>query len=152
MVWVDSGIGYRGFHSDFGRTWVVGRAPTARQQAQHDRWQEINGAVLEVLRAGVTGAELTAAAIEVGGDGRPWMDHFYLGHGLGLDSAEAPYVGTDLGDSYDRRLVLEAGTVIVIEPVVWDEGHSGYRSENVHVVTEEGSMNLTDYPYSPYGD
>ena len=50
-----------------------------------------------------TAADLTAAAI----DGRaaatePWMPHFYLGHGLGIDSAEMPYVGTDLGDGVRR--------------------------------------------------
>jgi Xaa-Pro aminopeptidase len=60
-------------------------------------------------------------------------------------------VGTDLGDGYDRRLVLAAGTVVVIEPVVWDEGHSGYRSENVFVVTDDGCVDLSDYPYDPYG-
>jgi Xaa-Pro aminopeptidase len=91
-------------------------------------------------------------AIEVCEGERPWMSHFYLGHGLGLDSAEAPYVGTDLGDGYDRRLVLAAGTVVVVEPVVWDEGHSGYRSENVFVVTDDSCANLSDYPYDPYGD
>ena len=69
---------------------------------------------------------------------RPWMAHFYLGHGLGLNSAEAPYVGTDLGDDYDHHLILAEGTVLVIEPIVWDEGHSGYRSENVFVITEDG--------------
>jgi Xaa-Pro aminopeptidase len=79
------------------------------------------------------------------------MAHFYIGHGLGLESAESPYVGTDLGDAYDQRLVLEAGTVVVIEPVVWDEGHSGYRSENVFAVTADGAVNMTDYPYDPYG-
>jgi Xaa-Pro aminopeptidase len=152
VLWVDTGIMHRGFHSDFGRTWVVGEAPTARQKAQHRRWKEIDDAVVSVLRAGVTASELTAAARAVVGGDQPWMSHFYLGHGLGLDSAEAPYVGTDLGDDYDRRLVLAAGTVVVIEPVVWDEGHSGYRSENVYVVTEGGSVNLTDYPYDPYGD
>jgi Xaa-Pro aminopeptidase len=152
VLWVDSGIEYAGFHSDFGRTWVVGQDPTARQQAQYARWREINDAVVAVMRAGVTASDLTAAAMEVCGGDRPWMEHFYLGHGLGLDSAEAPYVGTDLGDSYDRRLVLAAGTVVVIEPVVWDEGHSGYRSENVFVITEDGAVNLTDYPYDPYGD
>ena len=41
---------------------------------------------------------------------------------------------------------------VVIEPVVWDEGHSGYRSENVFVVTDDGCVNLSDYPYDPYGD
>lgn len=151
VLWVDTGIMHRGFHSDFGRTWVVGGEPTDRQQAQHDRWSEIDGAVRAVIKAGVTAAELTTAAIEVVDGDRPWMSHFYLGHGLGLDSAEAPYVGTDLGDDYDRRLVLAEGTVLVVEPVVWDEGHSGYRSENVYVITEEGCENLTDYPYDPYG-
>jgi Xaa-Pro dipeptidase len=152
VLWVDSGIMYGGYHSDFGRTWVVGQEPTSRQQAQFVRWCEINEAVLAVLRAGVPASELTAAAMEVCGGDQPWMPHFYLGHGLGLDSAEAPYVGTDLGDSYDRRLVLAAGTVVVIEPIVWDEGHSGYRSENVFVVTDDGWVNLSDYPYDPYGD
>jgi Xaa-Pro aminopeptidase len=152
VLWVDSGIMYGGFHSDFGRTWVVGQDPSPRQQAQYARWQEINDAVLSVMRAGATASVLTAAAMEVCEGDRPWMSHFYLGHGLGLESAEAPYVGTDLGDGYDRRLVLAAGTVLVIEPVVWDEGHSGYRSENVFVITEDGAVNLTDYPYDPYGN
>ena len=130
----------------------VGAEPTDRQQAQHQRWCDINDAVVSVMRAGVSAADLTATAKAVCGGDQPWMSHFYLGHGLGLDSAEAPYVGTDLGDGYDRRLVLEAGTVVVIEPVVWDEGHSGYRSENVFVITDDGCVNLTDYPYDPYGD
>ena len=152
VLWVDTGIMYGGYHSDFGRTWVVGGEPTARQQAQHRRWREINDVVLSVVRAGVPASDLTAAAIELCGGDRPWMAHFYLGHGLGLESAEAPYVGTDLGDGYDRRLILAAGMVLVIEPIVWDEGHSGYRSENVFVITDDGCVNLSDYPYDPYGD
>jgi Xaa-Pro aminopeptidase len=149
---VDTGVSFSGFHSDFGRTWVVGDEPTERQKAQYQGWRDINGAVVSVLRPGVCAADLTAAARRASGVDRPWMSHFYLAHGLGLDSAEAPYVGTDLGDGYDQRLVLEAGTVVVIEPVVWDEGHSGYRSENVFVVTDDGCLNLTDYPYDPYGN
>lgn len=152
VLWVDTGIAYGGYHTDFGRTWVVGGEPTARQQAQYGRWRDINDAVLAVMRAGVPASDLTAAAMAVYGGERPWMSHFYLGHGLGLDSAEAPYVGTDLGDGYDRRLVLAAGMVLMIEPVVWDEGHSGYRSENMIVVTDDGCVNLSDYPYDPYGD
>lgn len=152
VLWVDTGIAYGGYHTDFGRTWLVGAEPTARQQAQHDTWHEINDAVLSVLRAGATAADLTAAAMAMCGGEKPWMAHFYLAHGLGLDSAEAPYIGTDLGDGYDRRQVLAAGTVLMVEPVVWDEGHSGYRCENMIVVTDDGCVNLTDYPYDPYGD
>jgi Xaa-Pro aminopeptidase len=152
VLWVDTGIQYGGYHSDFGRTWVVGADPTPRQQEQYRTWQAISDAAVGAIRAGATAADITAAAREVAGHERPWMAHFYIGHGLGLESAESPYVGTDLGDDYDRRLVLEAGTVVVIEPVVWDEGHGGYRSEDVFAVTDDGAVNMTDYPYDPYGD
>ncbi len=151
VLWVDTGILCDGFHSDFGRTWVVGNEPTARQHAQYRQWRAISDAATGALHAGATGADLTRAARAVGGE-RPWMAHFYLGHGLGLDSAEMPFVGSDLGDEFDAGLVFETGTVVVIEPIVWDEGHHGYRSENVFVVTDDGCRNLTDYPYDPYGD
>jgi Xaa-Pro aminopeptidase len=143
---------YGGYHSDFGRTWIVGREPTGRQQAQYRQWREINDAVTNVTRAGATGADLTGAAIAACGGSRPWMKHFYLGHGLGLDSAEMPFVGSDLGEEFDAGLVLEPGMVLVIEPIIWDDGHCGYRSENVLVITDDGCTSLTDYPYEPYGD
>jgi Xaa-Pro aminopeptidase len=129
---------------------VVGAEPTARQQAQYERWREIYDAVLSVMKAGVPASELTAVARALCDGETPWMAHFYLGHGLGLESAESPYVGTDLGDGYDRRQVLAPGTVLMIEPVVWDEGYSGYRSENMVVVTNDGCVDLSDYPYDPY--
>ena len=152
VLWVDTSMLYGGFHTDFGRTWIVGGEPSARQQAQYEQWRAINDAALAVLRAGATGANLTAAARAVTDVPTPWMAHFYLAHGMGLDSAEMPFIGSDLGDAFDASLVLEAGTIVVLEPVVWDEGHSGYRSENVYVVTDDGYRDLTDYPYDPYGD
>jgi len=152
VLWVDTSMLYGGFHTDFGRTWIVGGEPSARQQAQYEQWRAINDAALAVLRAGATGADLTAAARAVTDVPTPWMAHFYLAHGMGLDSAEMPFIGSDLGDAFDASLVLEAGTIVVLEPVVWDEGHSGYRSENVYVVTDDGYRDLTDYPYDPYGD
>jgi Xaa-Pro dipeptidase len=151
VLWVDTGILYGGYHSDFGRTWIVGQEPSARQQEQYHRWREISEAATSIMRAGVTGADLTAAAMAVCGGQRPWMPHFYLGHGLGLDAAEMPFIGTDLGDDFDAQFVLTEGMVLVIEPIIWDEGYSGYRSENVFVITADGCLNLSDYPYDPYG-
>ena len=151
VLWVDTGISYAGFASDFGRTWVVGTDPSPRQQAQFRAWRDIVDAVLNVTRAGATGGDLTRAAIAAHGGRRPWMDHFYLGHGLGTDSAEPPFIGTDLGDAYDERQVLAAGMVLVLEPLVWDDGASGYRAEEVIAITDDGWISLTDYPYDPYG-
>ncbi len=150
VLWVDTSITHRGVHSDFGRTWVVGAEPPSRQQAQFDQWQAIIGAVLEVTRAGATHAELTAAARAAAGGSTPWMSHFYLGHGLGIDAAEMPYVGSDLGDQFDATHTLEAGMVLVLEPLVWDDGAAGYRAEEVVLITEDGWEPMTDYPYDPF--
>jgi Xaa-Pro dipeptidase len=152
VLWVDTGISYAGFHSDFGRTWIVGRDPDARQQSQFQRWQEIMRAVLAVTRAGATAADLTTAAIKAAGGTKPWMPHFYLGHGLGIDSAEMPYVGSDIGEEFGASLILEAGMVLVLEPIVWDDGAAGYRAEEVLLITEDGWEPMTDYPYDPFGE
>ena len=61
-------------------------------------------------------------------------------------------IGTDLGQEFDDNFVLQSGMVLVLEPVVWEDGTGGYRSEEVLVITEEGSTRLTDYPYTPYGN
>lgn len=150
VLWVDTGISFEGFHSDFGRTWIVGAEPTERQREQFAKWRAIMDAVLGVTRAGATAADLTAAAIDAAGGVKPWMPHFYLGHGLGIDSAEMPYVGSDIGEVFDASLVLAAGMVLVLEPIVWEDGAGGYRAEEVLAITEDGWEPMTDYTYDPF--
>ncbi|MFF7594498.1 M24 family metallopeptidase [Streptomyces mirabilis] len=152
VLWTDVGINYAGYMSDFGRTWIVGQDPTPRQQAQFTRWFDILTATKEVTRAGARAADLTRAATEANGGSKPWLPHFYLGHGMGTDAAEMPLIGTDLGQEFDESVVLEAGMVLILEPVVWEDGTGGYRSEEVLVIEEEGWTALTDYTYAPYGD
>ncbi|WP_082958831.1 Xaa-Pro peptidase family protein [Mycobacterium sp. E3198] len=152
VLWTDVSITYHGYCSDFGRTWLVGRDPAPRQRAQFDKWQEIMTAVEGVARAGATAGDLGRAAIAANGGSRPWLPHFYLGHGIGVNAAEMPMIGTDLGQEFDDNFVLQQGMVLVLEPVVWEDGTGGYRSEEVVVITEEGTIRLTDYPYAPYGN
>ena len=152
VLWTDVSITYGGYCSDFGRTWVVGQDPSPRQQAQFRRWNDIMTAVLDVTKAGASAADLGRAAIAANEGTKPWLPHFYLGHGIGVNAAEMPMIGTDLGDEFDENYVLQAGMVLVLEPVVWEDGTGGYRSEEIVVITEEGWIKLTDYPYSPYGD
>jgi Xaa-Pro dipeptidase len=152
VLWTDVSITYQGYCSDFGRTWIVGQDPAPRQQAQFYKWREILTAVLDVTHAGTTIAELGRTATKANGGARPWLPHFYLGHSIGVNAAETPMIGTDLGDEFDENFVLEPGMVMVLEPVVWEEGTGGYRSEEIVVITEEGWIPLTNYPYNPYGD
>jgi Xaa-Pro aminopeptidase len=137
VVWVDTGINLHGYASDFGATWIIGREPDARERDQFARWRAVVDRALDAVRPGATARDLTrAAGLEQGR--RPWLPYFYLAHGVGTDSAEMPFVGTDLGDDFDESLVLAPGMVLVFEPVIWDDGAAGHRSEEIVAVTENG--------------
>lgn len=150
VLWTDVSIAYHGYCSDHGRTWIVGQDPTPRQQQQFDRWRQIVDAVLSVTRAGASCGDLGRAATEAAGGEKPWLPHFYLGHGIGTSAAEMPMIGTDLGQQWDDSFVFPAGMLLVFEPVVWEDGTGGYRGEEIVVVTEDGWMPLTSYPYDPF--
>lgn len=150
VLWTDVSIAYHGYCSDHGRTWIVGQDPTPAQQTQFDRWAEIVDAVLSVTKAGATCGDLGRAATAAAGGQKPWLPHFYLGHGIGTSAAEMPMIGTDLGQDWDDKFVFPDGMLLVFEPAVWEDGTGGYRGEEIVVVTEGGWMPLTAYPYDPY--
>ena len=149
VMWVDTGIDYEGYASDFGCTFVVG-GPDARHRDQAARWREIVDHCLDVLKPGATGGYLVRAATTDGGR-RPWLPHLYLAHGIGTNSAEMPLVGTDLGDEFDDALVLAPGMVLVFEPIVWDDGEAGFRAEEIVAVTDDGYERLSAPDGGPRG-
>jgi Xaa-Pro aminopeptidase len=151
VVWVDSGLQYEGYSSDFGRTWLVGRdrRPDAFLRDAHERWVACVERVLEVVRPGATGGDITRAASR-GEPRRPWLAHFYVIHGCGIDNAEPPLVGTDLGPEFDESIVLRPGMVLVLEPVIWVDGHAGYRAEETVAVTDDGWIAFTRAPHPPF--
>jgi Xaa-Pro dipeptidase len=152
VIWVDAGISHHGYASDFGRTWLTSArpAPTERQRTHFRRWRSVVDAARDILKPGVSALELGRAAIAANDGTKPWMEHFYLAHGIGTDSAEMPLIGTDLGDSFDASLIMGPGMVLVFEPVIWDDGFAGYRSEDVVAVTDAGWVQLSGFRYDPF--
>ena len=148
VVFVDTGMHYEGYQSDYGHTWVVGDVDD-RHREHARRWVDTVDAVEGVIRPGVTARDLTRAAGEVDGR-RPWLAHLYLAHGMGTDSAEMPFVGTDLGDDFDESVVLAPGMVLVFEPVIWDDGHGGFRAEDIVAVTDDGYERLSNLSFEAY--
>jgi Xaa-Pro aminopeptidase len=153
IIWVDAGITWEGYASDYGRTWITSAdpVPNTKQQAQFRRWRSVVDAALDVLKPGVSALALGRAAIDANDGVRPWIDHFYLAHGIGTDSAEMPLIGTDLGEQFDARLIMQPGMVAVFEPVIWEDGAAGYRSEDIVAVTDTGWVKLSGSTYEPYG-
>jgi Xaa-Pro dipeptidase len=146
VIWVDTGITWEGYDSDFGRTWVVGRDPSAPERDRFTRWREVCDRVLDVVKPGATGADLTAAARQEE-ERTPWLPHLYLSHGIGVDLAEAPLIGTDLGPEFDEATVLQPGMVLVLEPVIWEDGEGGWRGEEIVAVTDTGWEPLSSFSY-----
>ncbi|MEZ5246348.1 MAG: Xaa-Pro peptidase family protein [Acidimicrobiales bacterium] len=151
LVWVDAGHGHEGYASDYGRTWIVGRAPDADEQACFEQWQHIMAATISAIRPGATLGDVGRAATDANGGERPWLSHFYVAHAVGLDSAEMPMIGSDLGDEFDDGYELAEGMILVLEPIVWRDGIASYRAEEIVVVTADGCRMLTSHPgYLPF--
>jgi Xaa-Pro aminopeptidase len=151
VVFVDNGINYEGYQSDYGHTWVVGGEIDDTKRSQCARYRAVIDAVVDAMKPGVTALDLTRVAKEVeAGRRTPWLPHFYLAHGTGTDSAEAPFVGTDLGDDFDATVVLAPGNVLVLEPVIWDDGQTGFRAEDIVAVTEDGAEVLSNLTYDEF--
>ena len=151
LVWVDAGVGWHGYMSDFGRTWVAGRDPNPAEQSLFDRWMAVLHASLAAVRPGATLGDVGRAARAVEPEETPWLPQFYLAHGLGLESAEMPMIGTDLGPAFDDGFELVAGMVLVFEPVIWADGVGGYRAEEIVAVTDDGWRPLGGgHHYKPF--
>ncbi|ELY89604.1 M24 family metallopeptidase [Natrinema altunense] len=136
-----------GYFADMTRTFARGD-PGEEARRRYEVTHEAYEAALETVAAGVTGADVHAAACDVIEDAGyetlrsdPNTETGFIhstGHGVGLDIHEEPSVSPSGGD-------LEPGHVISIEPGIYDPAVGGVRIEDLVVVTEDGYENLTDY-------
>jgi Xaa-Pro aminopeptidase len=140
LVILDFGTTCGGYCSDLTRTVAVGHA-SRRQREMYALVQDAHAAAVAAARAGMTARELDAVARDIfrkAGAGRFFIHS--LGHGLGLSIHERPRV------SQLSSEVLQAGSVITIEPGLYVPGVGGVRIEDDVVLTRTGCKPLTDAP------
>ena len=136
-----------GYFGDITRTVVRGRASGAvkKMYAVVGEAQEL---AFQKLRAGVNGKDvhdtIQELFIDAGyktGRVRGRMQGFFhgTGHGLGLEIHERPRVSA-------VSETLRAGHVVTVEPGLYYWGIGGVRLEDVAVVGERRSRNLTTFP------
>ncbi len=130
-----------GYRSDCTRTYVVGGPASAEVTEWYAVLQRAQEAATAVVRPGVTCEQVDAAAREVIA-AAGWGEHFIhrTGHGIGLDTHEAPYVvaGNDLP--------LEPGMAFSVEPGIYLAGRCGARIEDIVVCTDDGVRALNRGP------
>jgi len=140
-------------YADMTRTFVVGE-PSDELRAWHGLVKDALDRSFAAVRAGADGRAVYDAAcepLEQAGHktqrtktpGTALEDGFFhgLGHGVGLQVHEAPNLGLTSRDT------LVAGDVVTLEPGLYRKGTGGCRLEDLVLVTGDGAVNLTDYPY-----
>ncbi len=140
VLLIDMGCEFNGYNSDLTRTFFLGFIDPEIERIYTIVNEAREKAVNRVV-PGISAGEVDAAArdhiVEAG-----FGDYFghSLGHGVGLDVHEAPRVKPE-GDE-----ILQAGTVITIEPGIYLPGKGGVRIEDMVAVTEAGAQLMTHYP------
>ncbi len=140
LAHVDAGFLYDGWVTDLGCTLVIGRDPTSSEAALAADWRAVADRVTAAACAGATAADLRAAALtEWTDEHAPWPDGLYVAHAVGDGSVTPPFVGTDLGVTAERSMVLRTGDVLMIEPFVWRDGVGGFRAERCVLIGDDGA-------------
>jgi len=139
VVLIDGGCTVEGYQSDVTRTGVFGKAPEKVRRA-YEIVRKAQDAALEAARAGRLSGTVDDAARKVITDGGYGPDYKYfthrLGHGIGLDVHEHPYLVRG------SKTVLEAGMTFSNEPGIYVPGEFGMRCEDDMVIAAEGPAQL----------
>jgi Xaa-Pro dipeptidase len=150
IIMVDDGCTVEGYQSDITRTFVLGKA-TDKMKKVFDIVHQAQTAALQAARPGVALEAIDAAGrkvvVDAGyGPGFKYFSH-RLGHGMGMDGHEWPYLVKNNMYGWEKALKLQPGMVFSDEPGIYIRGEFGVRLEDDMHVTEGGAELFT--PQSP---
>ena len=143
-ILLDFGICYHGYQVDQTRMYSIGEMPRKFINA-YNACKEIHDAVLEEVRPGADTEALflkTLVLAEKFGYkdsylGPPGLQTRFIGHGIGLELNELPFL------AQDHSTPLEEGMVFALEPKIVFPGEGAVGLENTLVVTRNGYEILT---------
>lgn len=143
LVTMDFGALHGGYHADMTRTVAIGK-PAPWQRELYDLVRAAQRAGRHAVRPGAAAHEVDAAAREViarAGYG----DYFGhgLGHGVGLEIHEAPFLSPLKPEPDNEHARLEDRVPVTVEPGVYLPGRGGVRIEDTLVTRDDGPELLT---------
>jgi Xaa-Pro dipeptidase len=139
VVLIDGGCKVEGYESDVTRTSIFGK-PSEKIARAFEIVRKSQDAALDAARAGrLSGTVDDAARAVITGAGYGPDYKFFthrLGHGIGLDGHEHPYLVRG------SKTVLEPGMTFSNEPGIYIPGEFGLRCEDDMVIAAEGPAQL----------
>lgn len=129
---IDFGVKYMGYCSDSTRTIYLGE-PSGEERKLYDKILKVQKEAIDSAKEGVEFMELHELVKKELGD----KFIHALGHGVGIDVHEMPFV------SKKDKIPFEEGMVIAIEPGYYEEGRIGIRIEDTLVIRKDGPEVLT---------
>ena len=146
VVLIDGGCGVEGYASDVTRTIAYGKASEKMTRA-FELVRKSQDAALDAARTGrLSGTvdDAARAAIVNGGYGPDYKFFTHrLGHGIGLDGHEHPYLVRG------SKTVLAPGMTFSNEPGIYIPGEFGIRCEDDMVITADGPAQLLTQGFAP---
>ncbi len=139
VLLIDGGTSVEGYQSDITRCTVLGKAPGKVQKAFDTLYKSQQAALDAARRGRLTGSVDDAARAALVAGGYPGGYKVFahrLGHGIGLDGHESPYLVRGSTN------VLEAGMTFSNEPGIYIAEDFGLRLEDDMVVMPEGPAHL----------
>ena len=135
LVRFEVGCALRGFHATVARMAVLGE-PDARQQALVGAVDAALDTAIEAIRPGADGGSVRDAAVKAGrAAGLSGFDRHHVGHGVGLEPREAPWLAPD-------GAPLETGMVLAVQAPVYVVGRAGITIMETVLVTRKGAHPL----------
>ena len=134
-ITIDMGCKYKGYCSDMTRTIFAGYIPVQVQKI----YDFVLKNELQTLKEYKDGASIRIVSKMVENDFRlNGYDLIHsLGHGLGLDIHEIPFINGKIDST------LKANMVVTNEPGIYIPGNFGVRIEDTVLITKSGCINLT---------
>jgi Xaa-Pro dipeptidase len=145
-VLLDGGTSVEGYAADVTRTGALGK-PSEKLRRAFDAVRRAQDAALEAARAGRTCGSVDSAAraaiVAAGYPGGYEVFTHRLGHGIGLDGHEHPYL---VGGS---RVALQPGMTFSNEPGIYVKDDFGLRLEDIMAIEPSGPAQLLTPGFSP---
>jgi Xaa-Pro dipeptidase len=146
VVLVDGGTSVEGYASDVTRSTVLGRPSDKLKRAFDTVRKAQDAALAAAVRGHLSGSVDDAARAVVIGAGYGKNYELFthrLGHGIGLDGHEHPYLVRG------SKTVLQPGMTFSNEPGIYVKDDYGLRLEDVMVIEDAGPARLLTPGFSP---